>query len=120
MVDEPGTIYLLHADRPYVGAQSDPNKKIQIAQHYLGWAKSLSARLYHHARGTGGNLTRVWHENGITFTLVRTWSGTRSDERKLHNYKHNNHLCPVCQGGDPLAGPRGIPPGPPIVQSEDL
>jgi len=105
MVDEVGTIYLLHASRPYVGKQSDPTKKVQTAGHYLGWAKELNARISHHRKGTGGNLTRIWKLDGITFEVVRTWRGTRSDERKLHNYKHNSQLCPICQQGAPKHGP---------------
>lgn len=100
MTDEPGTIYLLHASRPYVGTPSAPGKKIQTASHYLGWAKQLKLRIEHHRDGSGGNLTRVWKENGITFEVVRTWKGTRSDERTLHNLKDNKSLCPLC---DPRA-----------------
>ncbi len=99
MRDELGTVYLLHADTPYVGVQAHEGAKIQVAGHYLGWARFLSARLEHHLAGTGANLTRVWVQHNIAFHVVRTWPGTRSDERRLHNYGHNARLCPVCNPG---------------------
>lgn len=85
MTDEQGTIYLIHFDRPY-----------KHAQHYLGWAKQLSARIAHHQDGTGANLLKFVRAAGIPFHMVRTWPGTRTDERVLHNYKNSRGLCPVC------------------------
>jgi predicted GIY-YIG superfamily endonuclease len=92
--NEVGTIYLLHFDRPY-----------QHASHYLGWTENLEGRLWHHAHGSGARLTAAAAKAGIKWTVVRQWTGTRSDERMLHNFKHNNKLCPTCQGGKPHAGP---------------
>lgn len=86
MVNEPGTIYLLHFSQPF-----------GHARHYLGWARDLERRLEHHRRGTGANLMRHAGMAGVTFQLARTWPGTRTDERRMHNGGHARR-CPVCKG----------------------
>ena len=62
-----GTVYLLHFDRPYAHAG-----------HYTGWTTDLTARLAHHAAGHGARLLAVAQSAGIGWTLVRTWTGSRS------------------------------------------
>lgn len=80
-----GTCYLLHFDRPY-----------KHAQHYLGWAIDLPARLDEHLNGGGARLLDVITAEGIGFAVVRTWPGTTlADERRLKN-RHNKMLCPTC------------------------
>jgi predicted GIY-YIG superfamily endonuclease len=87
MTDEPGTIYLLHFDRPF-----------GHAKHYLGWARNLDARLAHHDAGTGANILRHALKAGITWTLVRTWEqATRTEERRLKKHSSTRY-CPTCQG----------------------
>jgi predicted GIY-YIG superfamily endonuclease len=81
----PGTIYLLHFERPF-----------GHARHYLGWAGNLDGRLWHHRRGTGANLMRKVREAGIDWQLARTWDGTRNDERRMKNRGHTRR-CPVCK-----------------------
>lgn len=80
-----GKIYLLHFDMPYCHAQ-----------HYLGYSENLEGRLWHHKRGTGAKLTRAASQAGIKWTVVRTWMGDQSLERKLHKSKNNPKLCPIC------------------------
>ena len=80
-----GTVYLLHFTAPY-----------KHAKHYTGWALDVGARLAEHANGTGARLTQVIAEQGISFTLARTWQGTRKDERRIKNRKEAPRLCPFC------------------------
>lgn len=84
----PGTVYLLCFDEPF-----------KHARHYLGWAKSLDARIAHHRSGTGARLTQVIRDAGIGFTVSRTWEGDRNLERKLKNRHNAPKLCPRCNVG---------------------
>lgn len=78
-------IYLLHFDR-----------KLHHAQHYLGYAHDVDARVEHHRNGTGARLTQVIKDAGISFVVARTWQGGRDVERRLKNQKHAPRLCPIC------------------------
>lgn len=80
------TIYLIHFSTPY-----------QHAQHYLGSAIDLAARLAQHTKGTGARLMQVINEAGIDWEVARTWQGTRDTEAKFKRAKHNKRLCPLCQ-----------------------
>jgi len=80
-----GTIYLIHFSKPY-----------KHAKHYLGWTENLTKRIAKHRKGQGAKLLRVLKKEGIDFEVVRTWRGSRSDERKLKNRKEAPRLCPVC------------------------
>ena len=91
-----GYIYLLHFERPI----SDRH----TCQHYLGYtSRRLFIRIQDHRKGTrsAARLTQVAKERGISFRVVRTWRGTRNDERRLKNRKEGPYLCPVCQGRKP-------------------
>lgn len=93
----PGTIYLLHFERPY-----------RHARHYIGWTKKncLNARLDHHRAGSGSRLMAAVSAAGITFTIARLWTGTRNDERALKRKKNAPaRLCPICR--PKRGGPRG-------------
>jgi len=81
----PGTVYLLHFDRPY-----------KHARHYLGWASHLDARLDHHANGTGARLTAVVRDAGISWTVARTWTGSRTRERQIKRQGGLSRSCPMC------------------------
>ena len=78
-------MYLLHFDRPY-----------KHARHYLGWASDLEARLAAHSAGHGARLLEVIRDAGISWTLARTWSGTRTRERQLKNQGGASRRCPHC------------------------
>jgi predicted GIY-YIG superfamily endonuclease len=83
-----GTVYLLHF-----------SEKLSHAQHYIGWAKNLSGRLYHHRKGTGAKLLRAVIQKGLDFELAETWENRdKHFERKLKNRKKARRLCPVCRG----------------------
>lgn len=81
-----GTIYLLHFDQP-----------LAHAKHYIGWTDNLPQRIQDHASGNGARLMQVLRDAGIGFQLVRTWCGTRTDERRLKRRKGTPRLCPVCR-----------------------
>lgn len=84
-----GTVYLLCFSQP-----------LKHARHYLGFSVALDERLEEHREGRGARLTQVIAEQGITFQLARTWTGTRATERALKNQKNAPRLCPLC---NPLA-----------------
>jgi predicted GIY-YIG superfamily endonuclease len=81
----PGTVYLIHFDRPY-----------KHARHYIGWASDLDARLTEHAAGRGARLLAVVKAAGIGWTLARTWTGSRVRERQLKNQGGASRRCPAC------------------------
>ncbi|MGH3934655.1 MAG: hypothetical protein ACRDS1_06720 [Pseudonocardiaceae bacterium] len=81
----PGTVYLLHFDRPY-----------QHARHYAGWTPDLPSRLATHAAGHGARLLAVVHAAGISWTLARTWPGSRQRERQLKQQGGASRRCPLC------------------------
>jgi predicted GIY-YIG superfamily endonuclease len=80
-----GVIYLLHFSTPY-----------HHAKHYVGFTTDLDARIDAHQRGAGARLLEVIGAAGIGFSLARTWSGTRNDERAIKNRKAAPRLCPTC------------------------
>lgn len=85
--EEVGTVYLTHFLKPY-----------KHAEHYLGFATNLEARLEHHRKGTGARLMQVIRDAGIGFVLTRTWDDvTRTTERRLKNGGGLNRQCPVCK-----------------------
>lgn len=81
-------VYLLHFDRP-----------LEHAQHYLGFADDIDARIERHRAGNGSKLVRAALDAGIGFRLVRVWEGMdRNGERKLKKRKNGCKLCPLCMG----------------------
>jgi hypothetical protein len=93
-----GHVYLLHFDQ-----------KLGHAQHYIGFAEhgGLFRRLAQHESGNGkaSPLIRALIRDGGSFTLARSWIGTRNDERKLKNRRNAAQLCPICRGEVPAPGP---------------
>ncbi|MFB7722301.1 hypothetical protein [Nocardia sp. NPDC056100] len=81
----PGTVYLLHFDRPY-----------RHARHYTGWTSDLDNRLAEHRAGRGARLLEVLRDNGISWQLARTWEGTRARERQLKREGGASRRCPKC------------------------
>lgn len=90
-----GIIYLLHFERP-VGNLANPRAQ---ARHYIGFTqnrRTLPQRLAHHREGRGSRLVHAVARAGIAFEVVRTWEGSRGDERRLKNRKKAHQLCPAC------------------------
>lgn len=81
-----GTVYLLHFSRSY-----------RHARHYIGYTDNLEERLARHRAGNGARLIEVITKIGITFEVVRIWSGKRKLERRLKNNKNSKFLCPICR-----------------------
>lgn len=79
------TVYIIHFDRPF-----------WHARHYIGSTVNLDRRLAQHRNGTGAKLLRALNRRGISWQVVRTWSGGRTLERILKNRKKSRDLCPVC------------------------
>lgn len=83
----PGTVYLLHFDRP-----------LRHARHYLGHTDGpLERRLAQHGGPNGAHLMRHVAAAGIGWQLARTWSGDRHRERQLKNQCGHTRHCPICR-----------------------
>jgi len=101
-----GVIYQYHLDAPLNPAH--PKRPA----HYLGFCElgNLAERDRVHRRGerwthmsngemvhTGAaRFLQAAGERGIGFRLVRTWRGTRDDERHLKKQHAGPEFCPVC------------------------
>ena len=82
MNGEIGVIYLLH----FSGKVGDH------AQHYLGWAKDVNRRLKNHS----AKLVMEAKSKGMGIKVVRTWDGTRDQERQLKKHHNPKRMCPEC------------------------
>lgn len=87
-----GVVYLLHFIDPVTGE----HVRYRHAGHYRGWTPDLFARLAKHEAGHGARLLAVVRAAGITWTLARTWPGTRYEERRLKNTGGAARHCPLC------------------------
>ena len=90
----PGTVYLIHFERPYKAKTGAMKKQ---AQHYIGWAKNLEARIAEHRASRGARLIEVINADGIHWDVVQTWTGDRKLERQLKNRKKSRCFCPACK-----------------------
>lgn len=81
-------VYLLHFDHPI--------SEHHTAQHYLGFAENLPARIAAHRHGNGSRFCQVARERHIEFKVARIWEGDRHLERSLKNRKNSSQLCPIC------------------------
>lgn len=80
-------VYLLHLNR----------KLSDHAQHYIGYAPNIEARLDKHWAGTGAKMLKAAKLAGICWEVARIWiNGDRTLERKLKNWKKARLLCPIC------------------------
>lgn len=85
------SVYLLHFSEPLAGH----------AEHYLGSADDLAARMADHLAGHGAKITAAAVAAGITLIVARTWPGGRTEERRLKGRpigsSHLRRRCPLCQ-----------------------
>lgn len=93
MKDVPGTIYIIHFERPF-----------HHARHYVGWADDIEKRLQDHWMGRGAKILRAVRAAGIGWLVSRLMPGTRNDERKIKNGKNTSKLCPICRDEVPHLG----------------
>lgn len=102
-----GIIYLIHFNRPIGSADPDregkgrPPRKRNYhahAKHYLGFAEPelFSKRIQKQRASQGSKLVRAANRQSITWKVVRTWEGTRHDERRLKLQKNTPRFCPCC------------------------
>jgi predicted GIY-YIG superfamily endonuclease len=80
-----GEVYLIHFSKAY-----------KHARHYTGFTTDLPDRLKDHEKGRGARLMEVIKEAGITWRVVRTWTGTRALERAIKDMRAAPQLCPEC------------------------
>jgi len=87
-------VYLIHFDKP-----------LCHAQHYMGSAADLEARLEKHRSGNGARLMAVIKDLGIGWTVARVWEHKTLKEARLaeshykKHYKSARQLCPICRNG---------------------
>lgn len=82
-----GTVYLIHLDTP-----------LHHARHYIGFARELDKRMYHHRHGTGARMLKACNERGITYQVARTWENTpQAFEYTLKRRKDSDFYCPFCR-----------------------
>lgn len=86
-------VYLLHFTTK-LGNPANPRGQ---AQHYIGQASDLAARLERHRLGNGAAIMAACARKGISWLCVRTWNDGTS-ERALKNLHNAPRLCPVCNG----------------------
>ena len=80
-------VYLIHFSEAY-----------KHARHYLGSASDLDERIERHRSGNGARLLKVITDAGISWSVVRTWKGSRLIERQIKRRKEAPALCPICAG----------------------
>lgn len=81
-------VYLLHFH--------DKISDKHTCQHYVGYCKNLSDRIYEHENCPDARLLQVAKERDIAFVVARTWKGGRKLERRIKNRKNAPKLCPIC------------------------
>ncbi|MBX3058284.1 MAG: endonuclease [Anaerolineae bacterium] len=81
---------MLHLERPLCPTHP--------AQHYIGYADDLAARIQKHTAGNGSRFMQVAKQRQIGFQVARVWRGDRTFERSLKRRKSANRLCPICAG----------------------
>ena len=116
--EDPGisAVYLPHLDPAnaavrgwtYLLCLRPPYKQ---AEHYLGSAAGLAARLRQHGTSEGARLMQVQRQAGGWFVLTRTWPGGRDVESRLKARKNSPVLCPRCTPGTQ----RGLLPVPALA-----
>jgi hypothetical protein len=94
----PGTVYLIHFDRP-IGNPARPNRA-GVAQHYTGWATPgrLLERIAEDMAG-GARAPKIMQyaaAAGVGFELARLWEGGRAEERRVKGRGGASRLCPLC------------------------
>jgi hypothetical protein len=96
-----GTVYLIHFHQPIGGHPRGGPRS--FAQHYLGHAADLEARIAEHRRGQGSRLMAAVSAAGVGFVVARTWPGDRALERQLKRRHDSPGLCPICSAGKKAA-----------------
>jgi hypothetical protein len=86
-----GKVYIICFDRPFQSGKSKP------ITHYVGFAVDLSARLWHHKRGSGSTLLAAVNRAGIGYKITRTFFDvSREFERRVKRHRNAADYCPNC------------------------
>ncbi len=88
-----GFVYLLHFDKR-IGDLNNPRGQ---AQHYIGYAENVPARMKRHREGNGAKIMAFLAREGIGFTLVRVWIGDKDLEKRLKRQHNARRFCPICR-----------------------
>lgn len=99
--DTPGWVYLFHFHRR-LGNLRNPRAQ---AQHYVGFAEDLEARLAEHRAGRGAKIVAAAVERGIDFTIF-SWPACLAVEKQIKRRKETRVFCPIC------CADRGVRPRP--------
>jgi predicted GIY-YIG superfamily endonuclease len=87
------------------------------AQHYIGWASDIAARIEQHHRGQGAAIMAHVARSAIGFDVVAIFPGAaRDDERRMKKAGHHaERRCPVCRAERILqkSVPEGLSSGSP-------
>jgi hypothetical protein len=78
-------MYLLHFDRPYSGRM----------RHYVSFTYDLERGVENRRQDTTGATTKLAFDQGIGFTLARTWPGTPKLKRQIKDRGPANYR-PIC------------------------
>ncbi len=72
--------------------------KLAHAQHYIGCAKDIAARIARHRAGRGARLMRAIVAAGIEWELAQIYPGQDyAFERKLKARHGASRFCPICK-----------------------
>lgn len=86
-----GHVYILCFSAPL----GNLDNRRATAQHYVGWARDLEARIADHRAGRGARITRAAVARGITFT-VHAWPAPLGVEKWLKAQHETVRFCPSC------------------------
>jgi putative endonuclease len=105
-----GEVYLFHFNSP-LGNLSNPRAQ---AQHYLGFAEDLDARIAKQLAGRGAKLVAAALKQGLVFELYH-WPAPLATEKLIKRAKNTARYCPACASA---AGrtPRPLPMPPATMQ----
>jgi hypothetical protein len=90
-----GVIYLIHLDGGLRVREGRDGPV--LATHYLGWTPELARRVEEHGRGRGSAFMAEVARRGIAWKVVRCWSGSRRDERRIKRQRNAPEFCPCCE-----------------------
>lgn len=83
-----GTVYLVHLRR-----------RVNGAQHYMGFSTDVAERIKVHRSGHGSPLLGLAARRGVSFRVVRHWRRKNGKfEKELKRRYALRDLCPTCSG----------------------
>lgn len=77
MQNEIGTVYIVKLER-----------NLAHARYYVGWTRNLEGRMFYHRNKLGSRMLAACVDAGITFEVILSFTGTRTDERRIKNQKN--------------------------------